>query len=178
MHLLIQKFSDVRQFTCLYIHSKNAFKTVLAIGVPWRSIDTPLALLWRSLSFLDLDSWPNFKLFRPKLSQNRTKTVKNGQKVDQILRFIFVSTKLFESFRVENPKMFRKFSRKWLTERVFFMSLSWPFMVRFRLNFCSRFDSIDPIKLIQSEMDSWTNFKLFRPKLSLNGTKNGFDRFY
>jgi hypothetical protein len=35
----------------------------------------------------------------------------------------------------------------------------------------NRSNRIDPIELIQSEMDSWTNFKLFRPKLSQNRTK-------
>ena len=36
-------------------------------------------------------------------------------------------------------------------------------------------DRIDRIDRINStaEMDLWTNFKLFRPKLSLNRTKNG-----
>ena len=36
-------------------------------------------------------------------------------------------------------------------------------------------DRIDRIDLT-AEMDLWTNFKLFRPKLSLNRTKNGQDK--
>ena len=38
-----------------------------------------------------------------------------------------------------------------------------------------RIDRIDRINWIDltAEMDLWTNFKLFRPKLSLNRTKNG-----
>ena len=34
-------------------------------------------------------------------------------------------------------------------------------------------DRIDRIESIRPEMDLWTNFKLFRPKLSLNRTING-----
>jgi hypothetical protein len=80
-----------------------------------------------------------------------------------------------------------------------FGHITWPFMVRFRLNLglnnlkfvhksisavesirSIRFDPIDSIRSIRSdrfnltaEMDLWTNFKLFRPKLSLNRTING-----
>ena len=39
-----------------------------------------------------------------------------------------------------------------------------------------RFDQIDSIESL--EMDSWTNSKLFRPKLSLNRTKNGLSGMY
>jgi len=34
-------------------------------------------------------------------------------------------------------------------------------------------DRVDPIESIRLEMASWSNFKLFRPKLSPNRTKNG-----
>ena len=42
-------------------------------------------------SIESIDSWTNFKLFRPKLSLNRTKNGqdKHGQKVDQILRYFW-----------------------------------------------------------------------------------------
>jgi len=35
------------------------------------------------------------------------------------------------------------------------------------------FSRVDPIESIRLEMASWSNFKLFRPKLSPNRTKNG-----
>ena len=65
----------------------------------------------------DLDSWPNFKLFRPKLSQNRTKT-------GEIKNFVLTLKTKQKYYRSYFPTELTKISN--VFSRTHLMIRAWP----------------------------------------------------